>query len=432
MINCLLIKISQNSRGLPVRSYRNIHAEELTFGRGAECTVHLHDPRIAMHHAVIRRTDEGQIHIVTINGELEVELSLHQSVALTQGVHVMMGPYQLSVEPTPPDVDLVISLTLAQPLPDDYENIKSRTHDPLPNASAFKRRFSIGMATFIILFFIGLPLAQNLIPQWREAIAEWPYGFDRVWSPGRMSTAHRHFGSQCVNCHQTPLQKVTDKPCVTCHQTTVTHLADADLQKRALKATHRFIGSMRCAECHQEHKSPHPLARQDNQMCAKCHGNIQKINPDTTLKDVTDFDSNHPNFRLTFKTGPKDTDVQRIAQDEKAKLVEHSGLIFPHDQHIGLVRGPNGMMDLRELSCTTCHQPDGKQARFSAISYQRDCQLCHAAELTLGAGKEKFSVPHGNEQNVWNALKLGDKKDFDRHSETLKTAGCAYCHEVIE
>jgi len=50
----------------------------------------------------------------------------------------------------------------------------------------------------------------------------------------------------------------------------------------------------------------------------------------------------------------------------------------------------------------------------------------------IGIGKEKFSVPHGNEQNVWNALKLGDKKDFDRHSETLKTAGCAYCHEVIE
>ena len=165
MINCLFIKITHNARGLPVRSYRTISTEELTFGRGAECTVHLQDPRIAMHHAVIKRGDNGEIYIVAINGELESELSLQQNIALTQGTQVMIGPYQLTVEPTPPDVDLVVSLVLAQRLPDDFENIKSRTHEPLPNAATFKRRLSLWMVAFIVLFFIGLPLAQNLIPQ---------------------------------------------------------------------------------------------------------------------------------------------------------------------------------------------------------------------------------------------------------------------------
>jgi len=430
MINCLLIKITTNSRGLPVRNYRTIHATELMIGRGAECTIHLADPRVAMHHAVIKELEDGHIYVVSLNGEVEVDGAMLQNVKLTPGKQVMIGPYQLNVEPAPPDVNLSISLTLAQPLPDDYQDLKARTHDPLPDAFKFKWRLSMWLAALIALTFLLLPLAQNLIPPLQTSMSTLPFGFDRIWSPGRISTAHRHFGSQCFNCHQAPLKKVSDQACVHCHQDTAPHIADPELQKRSLKAAHRFIGSMRCAECHQEHKAPHPLARQDNNMCIKCHGAIRTIDRDTKLPNIRDFEKQHPDFKLSFKTGPDAKDVVRIPQSDKAKLVENSGLKFPHNQHVGKVQGPNGIWDVRELACTSCHQAEGKEMRFKALSYKNNCSTCHTSELQIGPKDNKLTLPHGDEQNMFNALRLYAPKEFDRYSDQLKNNGCAYCHEV--
>jgi predicted CXXCH cytochrome family protein len=342
----------------------------------------------------------------------------------------MVGPYQLNVEPAPPDVNLSVSLMLANQLPDDYQDLKTRTHAPLPNAFKVKWHLSVWLAALAALIFLVLPLAQNFIPQLHTKMAELPYGFDRVWSPGRISASHRQFGSQCVNCHQTPFEKVTDKACMTCHQDIAPHLADPDLQSRALKAAHRFIGSMRCAECHQEHKSPHPLAKQDNAMCIKCHGKIKEINPETALPNITDFEKKHPEFKLSVKTGPNLTDIERIVQTDKALTQDQSGLIFPHDQHIGKVQGPNGMLDVRELTCTSCHQPEGKEMRFKPLSFKTNCITCHANLLELGDKENPLKVPHGDEQNVFNTLKLNAPKAFDRYSDSLKDNGCAYCHEI--
>jgi hypothetical protein len=70
--------------------------------------------------------------------------------------------------------------------------------------------------------------------------------------------------------------------------------------------------------------------------------------------------------------------------------------------------------------------------RIKPISYQRDCQLCHANQLQMGSKAQTFSVPHGAEQNVINALKVQAPKDFSRYLDSLKSGGCAYCHEVLD
>ena len=251
MINCLLIKISHNSRGVLARSYRTLTAEEITIGRGAECTIHLLDPRLAMHHAVIKRLDDGQLYLVAINGELAVEGNVLQNVELTHGKLVTIGPYQLKVEPAPPDVNLAVSLLLLQRLPDDFQDLKLRTHEPLRGASSFKRRLALWMVAFIALMFLALPIAQNLIPQLHKTMAQLPLGFDRVWSPGHISNSHLHFGSQCFNCHEVLTRKVTDKACVKCHRDIPPHIADPALQKRVFKTTSLFSDGIRCAECHR-------------------------------------------------------------------------------------------------------------------------------------------------------------------------------------
>lgn len=432
MIHCLLIKITNNSRNLPVRSYHTLSAEELSFGRGAECTVHLPDPRIAMHHAVIKRMNDGQLYLVTINGELELDGAIQQAIPLTQGQQIMIGPYQLNVEPAPPDVDIAASIVLAHRLPDDFQDLKSRTHHPLPNASSFKRKLSVWMALLIAIIFLALPLAQNLIPTLRTAMAELPFGFDRVWSPGHFSNAHLHFSSQCSNCHQVPTLRISDKACLKCHQDTAPHIADKTLQTRAFQTARLSAGGMRCAQCHREHKAPHPIARQDNSNCIKCHGNIKAVNPNTALKDIHDFDFDHPGFKLTFKDNSTERTIERIPQTEKSRLIENSGLKFPHSQHVGLVQGPGGIWDVQELTCNKCHRQEGKEMRFTPLSFKRDCLSCHAKQLEVGPADARIALPHGDEKNAFNALKIYAPKQLLQHSETLKKEGCGYCHNTID
>ena len=428
MINCLLIKISYNKRNLPVRSYRTITAEELAIGRGTECNIHLLDPRLAMHHAVIKRMDDGQLYLVSMNGELEVDGAILTKIALINGKQVTIGPYLLTVEPAPPDVNIAVSLLLINRLPDDFQDIKARTHEPLQGASVFKRKLALWLVALIALIFLALPLAQNLIPKLQATIVSWPLGFDRVWSPGHISNAHLHFGSQCFNCHEKLTQKVTDSACIKCHQDTAPHIADVTLQKKVFNKTSLFSDGIHCAECHREHKAPHPLARQDNAMCVKCHGDIKSVDANTKLPDVHDFDRDHPGFKLTFLRNGKD--LERIPQTETARLIEKSGLKFPHSQHFGKVQGPDGVWDVRELTCTNCHQQEGKEMRFKPVSFDRDCLSCHVSELKLGPPEAIITVPHGAEQNVFNALKTQAPNKFSAYSESLKTDGCAYCHEI--
>ncbi len=432
MINCLLIKITHNSRGQLTRSYRTLTAEEISIGRGAECTVHLPDPRLAMHHAVIKRLDDGQLHLVAVNGEIQVDGELQQNIALSDGNQMMIGPYQLTVEPAPPDVNISVSLSLTNRLPDDYQNIKSRTHEPLRGASSFKRRLSLWLSLMIALIFLALPMAQNLIPRLQNAMATLPMGFDRVWSPGNVSNAHLHFGSQCFNCHQVLTHKVSNQACLRCHRDTGPHIADTELQKRIFNTGLIFPEGPSCAQCHREHKAPHPLARQDNSMCVKCHGNIKSVDPKSTLPDIHDFDLDHPPFKLTFLTGPGKGDILRIPQSDKSRLVEYSGLKFPHSQHVGKVQGPGGIWDVRELTCTNCHRSEGKEMIFKPVSFDLDCKSCHTTQLDVGSAKATVHLPHGSEINVLNAIKVNAPKQLNQYLDTAKKEDCGYCHEIDE
>jgi hypothetical protein len=163
----------------------------------------------------------------------------------------------------------------------------------------------------------------------------------------------------------------------------------------------------------------------------KCHNDIQAVDPKTSLPDIHDFDRDHPDFKLTFRIGPDEADIERIPQTEKARLIENSGLKFPHNQHVGLVQGPGGMSDIRELACISCHRPEGKEMRFMPLSFKRDCLACHADRLEVGPAGARLRLPHAAEQDVFNALKVNAPKQVARYSDALKTDGCAYCHEMV-
>ncbi len=70
--------------------------------------------------------------------------------------------------------------------------------------------------------------------------------------------------------------------------------------------------------------------------------------------------------------------------------------------------------------------------RFNPISFKNHCSSCHADQLRVGPKELNLSVPHGNEESVFNMLKLNVPKQFNHYADTLKNSGCAYCHTVIE
>jgi len=72
-------------------------------------------------------------------------------------------------------------------------------------------------------------------------------------------------------CHQILTHKVSDQACLKCHRDTGPHIANSVLQQRIFNHTNLLSVGIHCAECHREHKAPHPLARQDNKMCVNCH-----------------------------------------------------------------------------------------------------------------------------------------------------------------
>ena len=60
----------------------------------------------------------------------------------------------------------------------------------------------------------------------------------------------------------------------------------------------------------------------------------------TTIRRVTDFGDDHPEFRVQLATGPLDTDPhtrKRERVEWRRNLEERSGLAFSHLRHVGQI-----------------------------------------------------------------------------------------------
>ena len=86
----------------------------------------------------------------------------------------------------------------------------------------------------------------------------------------------------------------------------------------------------------------------------------------------------------------------RVAQTEKARLVERSHLKFPHDAHLKTsLRGPKGR---KTLQCRSCHMPDASGRGFEPIAMKAVCIECHTLEFEPAVTTRQ--VPHGSVVDV--------------------------------
>jgi len=437
MITSLLVLIYRDKQSHAVREESLIHGDELSIGRGEECAVRLADPRANLHVASIKRSKDGTL---LIDGEgtlLNIDNSYEHNANLTQGARILLGPYEFIVEKIGGDHDLVISVELIHPLLSEGEAAKKIAPRSLTETGLSKRKLAYWLAAIIMVVFSLPPLVASLSPAFRSAMAYSGIFPNQLWNLRMVRSGHSSFGAQCIKCHESPFRPVRKETCLGCHKETRQHIANPEI--------HHVFKDTKCRECHTHHGDSDPIAMQGASACVLCHANIKAKFANADSPNIHDFSTDHPAFRLSFKTGINVSDVLRVSQIDTRKLVENSGLKFPHDQHVGLVRVPGDGKTIMDIKCADCHQPDEAGERFKPINMKQHCYACHQDQLNFNLAPEGRKLPHGSEEEVSNTLRdyyaglaFRNKKSMEwvdgqlakATQSLLEGGGCEYCHTV--
>ena len=410
----LLVQITRNRQGQAARATQTLDVDVLRIGRGTDCKLHLPDPRVALHYASITRSAEGECFIEAAVGGIQINGKFVRAARLGAGQRIRIGPFELVVMATPDEQDLALSVELIETLEEGavsrFGRRGARLHTRLQATWLSKRAMSWLLAAVILATFLAWPVWHALnspLPasaQQAAAKARTTTTFaitaDASWDPGALASGHHSFGRDCSKCHTTPFVQTQNAQCESCHKAIGWHFArDTEAKKSLHEAVFMQSDSAaRCASCHRDHKGPQGLVRQDSPLCTQCHADLKSRHADTALPAIADFTRDHPPFKLSMlvpgKTGS--AALVRIAQDDKAALIENSNLKFPHDVHLTKkgaqgIRGPNGRIT---MECKNCHLPDETGTRFKPTTMKEHCQDCHSLEFEPKASSRQ--VPHGN------------------------------------
>jgi hypothetical protein len=401
-MRCLVLTITRNRRGQPIREGRIVSGEVLTIGRGSDCAIFLPHARVNLHHATLRTQDDGRLVIEAQNSQISINGTPAQRARLRPDTRITIGPYTLVVELAGaegyPEHDFALTLELLD-APIDPRAAKKRPAMTLAQAGLSKRLPALFLAFLIGALFLAFPVLHATQPEFRATVKEaLPVllAADESWSPGALAAGHRGFGRDCRSCHVLPFEHVRDRECVSCHEATGTHIQDAALQRAAFGAT-------RCAECHRDHRGLASMNDIDPALCVECHGSFRARGFKTSLPEISDFKTAHPPFKLSIATGPLPKDVVRIARTDRANLKQNTGLKFPHDVHLAKIgveshAAPPGQKGRVVLHCADCHVAEESGVGFRPISMEKHCADCHRLEFEPDVTTRQ--VPHGSEKNV--------------------------------
>ena len=104
-----------------------IDATVLHIGRGADCELHLTDPRIRLHHLELSVRSNAQYLDAAAGVEFLHNDVLTASAILMPGDRVQFGPYDMIVLPMEGAVDAAFSLDYARPLITGLTSLRSRS-----------------------------------------------------------------------------------------------------------------------------------------------------------------------------------------------------------------------------------------------------------------------------------------------------------------
>ena len=368
-------------------------------GRGAGNPIRLGDIRAREEAARLVFRENDVIVEASGGGTITAHDVETDRALLSDGTTVGIGPYRLTMLPAESDVDLVLGLELetadtAELLARLVPGGKSTLGDTLVS----KRSLSWLLFAVCLLVALVLPVAAYWVAQGHEGdrgslprLAT----LDNVWETGELSDSHKFLADNCEACHPVAFQPTRDEECTGCHATTGHHFEPA-------RFSIADAAEGGCVGCHGEHQGPDGSVPVQQSLCSDCHATLAEREPATVLLDVSDFGSDHPQFRPSVMTDPATRTIVRASLGAPDFPAERSNLKFPHNLHIG-PEAKNTVNDFvtrlgryegrDALQCSDCHRPEPGGAYMAKVNMRDHCADCHRLEFDSDAPGRV--LPHG-------------------------------------
>ncbi len=388
---------------------RLVAEPEVTIGRSPASGLQLKKPGLRYHHAVIREDGPSLTVEALAGATLKKDGAETSRLTLRPGDTVRIGAYLFAMLDADPTglADHVVTVTAAEEGAFD-EAAQARSYMSLfdvhlPNVRLYA--FVLSVVLFALFFIVPVIFGPtHLGSSWttkagreEQALSVHSNMFQSAiaWNVGEISSAHKAFGTNCKSCHESPFVPVRSSSCLACHsgigQHADPHIApDVDLTKE------------RCESCHHEHKGQTLATKDDQSDCGSCHGSIKNSAPQTKLRDVSDFGTNHPDFMVSLVQDPEKMTFARFALDDK-NAVDNSHIKFTHKTHLKLDKVKEKAAKAGETTCDTCHEAAPGGMVFKRVNYERNCAECHL--LQFEPLHPEWRLPHGHPEDVANRLR---------------------------
>lgn len=394
-------------RGAAVmRRSQRASGPRIRLGRGTDNEVPLADIRVGLHIAQLVPR-EGGIAIEKLGSSpLIINGDSVDYARLNPGDEILLGPYRIEILPTPEGYDSAIQVELVQPMGAALERLNAGARIGLERTGASKRVYAWSGFLVIAVICLAVPIifySGGLMRPWsKEATNEkFPQLVGLSWNAGTLSNAHRFFAADCKTCHQDAFASIPDKACLSCHDKVGNHVAHSV----KLGAVGEELASLRCVDCHSEHRGIEGSVIREAHLCLGCHRNLADRVPATQVRDIGGWPKGHPQFRATLVANASKGETVRAELGTTPPPMDHPGIKFSHAVH--LVKGGFPALGYKEMACADCHVAEPSGQSFLPITYKKQCESCH--ELTfdkVALPWPNAKVPHGDDVGViaavWN------------------------------
>ena len=380
--------------------------EVVRIGRGADNEIFLLDHRVPLHLAYLHEGEDGLFIEANGTNDLRLNGSIVRKAHLTVGDVVGIGPYELIVTEPEDGIHIAVTLELIHPVGDDVESLLSRSTLTTNNIGLTKRASSWVLGSLTLILFLALPLfmADTPLSNYFNAptsdktsnsmVNSNDIDFDVSWVSGEVMNSHKFFANDCAACHTKAFVMVEDAACTACHAKQHGHIDKVKFPSEDLTST-------RCATCHTDHQGPHPVRAAKQALCSDCHNDLDTKVEGMHLANVSDFATNHPQFKPTVWQDPSKGIQRRISLDDNP--LEVSNLKFPHKTHMNVNRMRNPTTGKNtQLECASCHVPEISGAYLEPVKMEEHCGDCHL--LTFDSIAPKRMVSHGKPEEIYQEL----------------------------
>ncbi|HWB47917.1 MAG TPA: cytochrome c3 family protein [Stellaceae bacterium] len=387
---------------------RSQHASgpRIGLGRGTDNAVPLADIRVGLHIAALVPR-EGGIAIEKLGSSpLIINGDSVDYARLNPGDEILLGPYRIEILPPPEGCDGAIQIELVQPMGAALERLSAGARIGLERTGASKRIYAWTGFVVIAVICLAVPIifySGGYMQPWSKQATnpKFPQLVGLSWNAGTFSNAHRFFAADCKTCHQGAFAAIPDNACLSCHAKVGNHV----MHHVKLGAVGEELASLRCVDCHSEHRGIEGSVIREAHLCLGCHRNLADRAPAAEVRDIGGWPQGHPQFRATLVADAAKGATMRAELGTSPPPMDHPGIKFSHAAH--LVKGGFPALGYKEMACADCHVAEPSGQSYLPITYKKQCESCHELSFDkVALPWPDAKVPHGDDVGViaavWN------------------------------